>query len=120
MRILGDTETKTCYINVTLSTGIRENIQKDDIKIYPNPSEGKYSLVIDDEISDDLNIAVFDVLGEKVAAKAIKRLTEDKIMIDLSNLPDGVYFIQGFTTNRAAYTKKVVLLDIIQNKGLLR
>jgi len=79
-------------------------------KIYPNPSDGIYTLIIDDEMPDNLNIAVFNVLGEKVAAKAIKRIAEDKIMIDLSNLPNGVYFVRGFTANREAYITKVVLL----------
>lgn len=74
------------YIKVSNNIGIEE-IQETTLDIYPNPTKGELT------ISGDgiCNIKIFNILGRKV--RDVEFLGSDKVVIDISDLSDGIYLI---------------------------
>jgi len=78
-------------------SGIEEENNK-SVKIYPNPTRGLIIIQSDEKIK---SIIVRNVLGELVKISNSSRL-------DISNHPNGVYFVDVITS-KSKLIKKVVL-----------
>jgi hypothetical protein len=65
-----------------------------ELALYPNPTLGKVQIVSDTELSKDLDIRVYDILGKQQNAEL--ELSGDMITItlDISNLNEGLYLIR--------------------------
>lgn len=84
-------------------TGIAENQLNENISIYPNPSNGKFTISFDQSVKHD--ISIYNILGEKIYQSAI---ANPKSEIDLSNQPKEIYFI-NFSFGQTVLTKKIVI-----------
>lgn len=75
-------------------TSVKESIyEKNDIKIYPNPTS---DLISFRNLSEDIiNIEIYDIYG-----KLVLELNEKKEIIDVSNLKASKYFLQIQTFSR--------------------
>ncbi len=95
---------KPCsYANLTglvSSSGV-----KNDIRIYPNPTNNK--LVLDFEnINSDCEIRLTNTLGQTVLyRKANFKETEE---LNLTTLENGIYFLQVFEKETLIATKKII------------
>jgi len=105
----------TIYFNVMLlpdtlpNVGIKEiDSQKPlsnelNINVYPNPTNNTVTVAFDYLIQGTM--ALYDIFGKKVSAKEI---SNDKAIIDMSNLSSGVYILQVVTTDRIVGHKKII------------
>ena len=86
------------YVNVLHNTtsGINQ-LANNNIKIYPNPANNKITI----DANDILDVKLFDVLGKQITATK----TND---VDVSNLNEGVYFIQ-VQTKQNTTTQKIII-----------
>lgn len=87
------------------AVGIEENIFTQGIYIYPNPSNGMFTLK-----STDLklqNCSIYNVLGECVFSQNSN--LSNQINIDLSAQAKGIYFVQMTNENRSVTTKKIIV-----------
>lgn len=73
-----------------------------EVKIYPNPSQGKFTIVSNE---DCLSIQICDIFGAKLMEQ---KPASRQIMIDASNLPNGTYFVKITMTNKSI-TKKITI-----------
>ena len=82
-----------------------------EVEVYPNPSSGKINVSIYLVKSENISLNVFDNQGNLVKAITTGNLIEGEqnIKIDLSHLPDGLYFIR-LQAGKRVETVKVVLL----------
>ena len=80
-----------------------ENTRSNKIKVYPNPSNGNFNLLISDN-SKLTNINVYNTLGENVFNLKPENLTS----VDLRRLNSGIYFIK-ITTENYSETKKIII-----------
>jgi hypothetical protein len=88
-----------------LLTSIESNIPKDNEKnIFPNPSSGIFTLSISK--SHETKICVYDPLGNCLLKN--NYLNETNLMIDISNQPKGIYFIE-IISDEKRIVKKVVM-----------
>jgi len=88
-------------ITGTLTT-IKPNPTEHDFQIYPNPSSGVFYL---DNISDQhAKVIVYDITGKQVFTKNI--ISQHNIM-DISEQPDGMYFISIHTDNGVIIKKLI-------------
>ncbi|MBN2172989.1 MAG: T9SS type A sorting domain-containing protein [Bacteroidales bacterium] len=90
-------------------TGIGENVDASGVTIFPNPNDGNFTLKIDLEINDLVNVQIFDALNEVVfEANNISTGQLYSKDVNLNGFAKGVYFlrISGKETN---VIKKVVL-----------
>ena len=97
--------TQNQYSCDIFTVGITTN-KKEDVKevaLYPNPTKGE--LRIDNGELRMENVAVYDLLGRIQKSKIVNLQSE--IVIDISHLPAGLYFVQ-LSTEKGAITKKVV------------
>jgi len=71
-----------------------------DVKIYPNPSTGRFTILFSHE-AVKASAEVYNIMGEKV-------LQSEGLHFDLSNLPKGAYMAL-ISDGAKTYTKKVIL-----------
>ncbi len=81
------------------ATGIFE-VSEDDVVIYPNPSNGIFNI---EGISATSSLVIFNAFGEEIMSNELIR----KGTIDISDQPNGVYFVRIKTTNES-FVKKLV------------
>jgi hypothetical protein len=93
--------------SVTFPTGINEFIHtENDVTIFPNPSNGIFSIYLASEKSKEQYIEVYNVLGEKVYT--IPKVENEKYTIDFSHYPKGVYVVKVYDGGKCS-TNKVVI-----------
>jgi pimeloyl-ACP methyl ester carboxylesterase len=91
-------------------TGINGYSNNSHILIYPNPSQGKFTLTTDSAIRgmEDLKIEVCNLLGKKVFQHFIANSQVNSLIIDLSSQPAGVYFVNIWLGNES-YNRKIIV-----------
>ncbi len=79
-----------------------------DVDVFPNPTEGRLSLRFEEFSGQQVNIYVYNALGEQVFSKRTATMTEATENIDLSTLADGVYTVR-VDVGQNTVTKRIVL-----------
>ena len=87
----------TCKLITQTITGINQINNQAAISIYPNPANNKITI----DANDIVDVKLFDVLGKQIT-------TIKENQIDVSNLPNAVYFIQ-VQTKQGITTQKIVV-----------
>lgn len=85
-----------------ITTNINESNIESSISIFPNPSNGKFTL--SSEITKG-EISIYNISGEKIHSS---KPNSTKSEIDLSKEPNGIYFLQIKTTEGIA-NKKIII-----------
>jgi len=99
------TELKPDYITVLPATKVDENMIFGEVEIFPNPSTG--SLTINLQNQNGCNIKVIDLLGNTIYDQNYIQHNR-KINLDLSDNPEGMYFIEVKSGDQYLI-KKIVL-----------
>lgn len=90
--------------NVTDIPAISSN--ENTIGIYPNPTSGKFNLIMSQfENLKIKDIGIYNMMGENVYSQTLKGANTT---IDLSEQPNGIYFI-CIITNEGIVNKKIVI-----------
>lgn len=77
--------------------------------VYPNPSNGIFTVSVSNSNSKKFSISVIDILGKNVFQLSDKNsLTEYRIQIDLGHLASGIYSIKLTTENNVKTQKLIV------------
>ncbi|MCK9399044.1 MAG: T9SS type A sorting domain-containing protein [Bacteroidales bacterium] len=77
------------------------------INIFPNPTRGKFTLQINGSGSDQqTRLEIFNILGEKIA-DVPGFVSQASNEIDLSSVPDGIYFIR-INDRKKIYTEELI------------
>jgi len=84
----------------SIVTGINEIISNDFVKIFPNPANNKIIIQGKDNITN-FQIKILNVMGEVI-------LLSNKKEIDISNLPNGIYFV-NYENDQFISSKKVII-----------
>lgn len=109
-----DTNDSTCFkesdptcIN---SVNINELIVIESIKLYPNPNNGVFNLSFELLKRKDVTIHILNSSGQKIYSKSYDNTLfgEQKISINLQNLPNGIYFAK-INVRESHKTKKILI-----------
>lgn len=88
------------------TTGISVNQLQSSISLYPNPSNGKFQLSIDDsQIARNSIMEIFNLHGARIYQAAIINSITD---IELSNQKKGIYFVKIYN-GQTILTRKIVI-----------
>jgi len=71
------------------------NDENSSLKIYPNPTNG--IVTIEGNLLELSQIKLFDILGQDLTSFAMQKSEKNSLILDLSTLKNGVYFIQSNT-----------------------
>ncbi|HKR06598.1 MAG TPA: T9SS type A sorting domain-containing protein [Bacteroidia bacterium] len=95
------------YIVVTGTTAVEQNhVQNNILFVYPNPSNGKFQVVIDNAlINKTCKIGIYNLQGRLIYQTAISC---SKSVIDLSSKPTGIYLAE-FYIGESILTKKIII-----------
>ncbi len=98
----GTHTSETALLSVTSS--INEEINNSGIIIYPNPSDGIFSIQ-STFIFDDFKIEIKDVTGKTIK---IEIKSYNPMVFSLTQVPKGIYFLI-MTSNQITYTHKIII-----------
>jgi len=99
----GCISSKTVVITVVNPTSIFESNKGNlNIDVYPNPVSSQ--LYIEGRFT---SILLTNIVGKRINIPLIK--SDDKIMIDMSTLPNGVYFVTCTDLSNNQATRKILL-----------
>jgi len=84
------------------------NLDKNELGIYPNPSDGMVNVLFESERNENLRLRVTDIGGRVVFERSVQSARgQVNLSIDLSTLPSGVYLLGLEGSEKASYAKVV-------------
>jgi len=104
-----DSVLRTGYIVVDFPAGAGNKPATVTCTVHPNPSAGKFMLSLSGSAAESLNISVFNIVGALVWSgidmPVSGALTKT---LDLTSLPEGIYFLKIAGTDSALTGKLVI------------
>ena len=99
----------TCHISDEREISLRQvNKLPAPAGIYPNPTTGKFEIMIEGEIARTAKLTIMNPNGKIVESKNVQLVNGQSLKIDLGNKPAGVYFVRLITAN-GIQTQKVIV-----------
>tara|TARA_B100000809_G_scaffold93254_1_gene91877 strand:+ start:1279 stop:2409 length:1131 start_codon:yes stop_codon:yes gene_type:complete len=89
----------------SLTTGINSIIKREEVKLYPNPTEGVFIISINNQNFSNTLLEIYDVTGQLIFNK---KLNKQSTKIDLSKQSTGLYFYR-LTNDLNTYSGKLVI-----------
>jgi hypothetical protein len=85
----GCSKSATITINAKNCTGLKDGLSDGGVSVFPNPNKGVFTISV--PRGDDVSkLLVYDVKGSCIL---FKKIESGNFTVDLSNQPDGTYFI---------------------------
>lgn len=93
-----------------VSTAIQQKTISDNVhaKIYPNPTNGIFTIEIQDEIPSDYLIVIYNMKGQPIYFSKERNVTGLQQIINLQKHAKGIYNIEVFK-NEYVYSYKILL-----------
>jgi hypothetical protein len=98
----------TSSVGITIPAAVITSVStfsEKTITVSPNPSDGVFEISFENTFNGKIQIVVTDVLGKPVFTE-FGQTVDNKKIVDLKNLANGVYFLKITTTN-GFVTKKI-------------
>ncbi len=104
---LSGNESEEVRRTINMITGIGELMSIEKLMtIYPNPVDGLLFMELREMQKEDVEIAIFDMLGKELFNKTIKANTLQTETLDLHMVPKGFYLLK-VQTGQNCYIKKL-------------
>ncbi len=92
-----------------MGIGINETSLSRTLNIFPNPTDGAFTVAFNLESSQEVSIRVLDALGRTVLAKEMGKVNgAQSVGLDLSQNASGIYMVQ-IVTEEGTITKRLTL-----------
>jgi outer membrane protein assembly factor BamB len=91
-----------------IGTGVDQNTVGPEIKLYPNPGDGKIRISTGN-LTGNYIVSVFNNTGEMVFSTQFSSSAYSSQNLDLSHLSAGVYFI-SIKSDNSVFTDKIVII----------
>jgi hypothetical protein len=95
---LGDVYIDNIYL-YRAATASADTFNTSNVRLYPNPTSTSLTIEAKDAIE---NIAIYNVIGQEVISK---NPMSNKMTLDVSNLQNGLYFVNTTIDGKTATTK---------------
>lgn len=87
---------------------VSEGVLASALNIFPNPSNGTFTVNMDLGTSVDMKISVADLQGKEVYTESISKASNFSRNLDLTHLNKGVYIFRAATATGSAIQKIVI------------
>jgi hypothetical protein len=100
-------DTSAC---VTISgIGLEENVLANNVEVYPNPSNGNFTVMVEGITSDKLTVSLTDALGKEIMTEEVTNVTENvEVPVQMNGLNEGMYFVK-ISSNGQSTTRRVII-----------
>lgn len=88
------------------TTGLTEISDIKNISLFPNPNNGKFTLIIESALHQKLNANLYNAIGQLILSKEVE--TNSPIEFDVSGNAKGIYFLQIYSEKANHYLKVLV------------
>ena len=86
-----------------------QDVTESRILVYPNPSNGKFKILLPEKVHPFCSLQVVNLMGNIVETEPFDNTTgSTSIEINMQKLPDGVYFLK-FNSGYKIYLDKLIL-----------
>ena len=94
--------------NTSIVTTTSDLIDNREINIFPNPSSGLFTITNKDDKRKLKNgsLEIYNVVSQKIFS--LDNVSFDNLEVDLSNQPNGIYFVK-IKTDKTSISKKIIL-----------
>jgi len=94
------------YPIVQNTLGVNENNVSGGLNIYPNPSDGQFTIDLPKHAHQVLQLKVFNISGNCIAEQSYEK-RENSVSFDISHFPAGVYMVR-LTDRKHTYLQKII------------
>jgi subtilisin-like proprotein convertase family protein len=99
----------TIIVNYSVCSGLNEVKNNINLNVYPNPSNGVFTLNVNTTDVNELDIKVMNIQGQVVFVKNnFDNVSTINEQIDLSDNANGIYFIT-VTSDKGIVTSKIIV-----------
>ncbi|MDD5570177.1 MAG: C1 family peptidase [Bacteroidales bacterium] len=88
-------------------TSVISSTTNDAVKVYPNPSDGKFTIRLNNLSAGDKNLVIENVLGQKIYNETFDQTTYNK-KFDFTNYSKGIYLVRLSDKDRSFLTKLII------------
>ena len=93
---------------VSSITGIASAVLTDSYKVYPNPATGFATVELQTSQKTHINLSLTNLVGQELIVKSLEVNGILKQNLDLSGLPEGLYFVTIQTKSGRTVQKLIV------------
>lgn len=91
--------------SVSPCTGLDQlSMQNIQFGIYPNPNKGEFTLTLPNA-SENCSVEIYNAIGQLIKKQSVK---DDKLKINISEQPNGVYFLRVMSEGHQIQKSKIV------------
>ena len=94
-------------LHLTITVGVDQYAKSHKIIAFPNPTNQAVSIRIDNPNVRIAHIALFDNVGKRIRTEQYNQ-GEQSVLLDLSTLPSGLYFVRLYDMKGYIGTAKIV------------
>lgn len=106
MSVIGIDNIEMCSSRVPIWVSTHNEQQK-QIRIYPNPNNGHFSIEMQHSVTSEMIFQIIDVTGRNILAKRCDPLIQTQ-NIDASILDSGLYFLQVISKGKIIAVEKLI------------
>jgi hypothetical protein len=84
---------------------------ENEIKVFPNPSDGRFQLTLEHDGAEKVSAKVFDITGKQVkdiSEDLVREDTSVTAQVNLESPKSGIYFLRVSIGNKVL-TKKIII-----------
>jgi len=102
-----------CDSVVVKPTGVEEIFSADNVRIYPNPSNGEFTIIFHGNVNDDYTLEVFNGLGQVIKTEQLVSVSNNyQKEIKLGYVAMGNYLLKVVSADGSKMmTKKLIIRD---------
>lgn len=106
--MLVDDESQYQPSPIEITTSTKSNVATENIKIYPNPTNGSSSLNVELDVVSEVDIYLLNSLGERIySEKGVYFIDGSYVLNFTKELANGIYFLQ-ISKEGSTYTLKLL------------
>ncbi len=97
------------WVFVDLALDVTENQALKGFKLYPNPTSGDVEICCIGKWAQDMELRIFNQLGQLVLVKIVETTGTSSIAIDLNQQPSGMYQVVGIGQEGVVFEGKILV-----------
>lgn len=87
-----------------------DEVENAEFKLFPNPNDGSMNFIYSLNETSKGEMIIFDVTGKAIATYSLKTGENNQILINETQLSNGVYFYKVIIDNELKTSDKIVII----------